>query len=226
MAAMLVSGMALAQIPAGSIYAGASAGFYSNNQKTESSNGGTVTSFDDPYKYSSWNISMGPQYFVAENLSVGLTLGRNGYTSTQKSVSGSTTNTSENKSSGGDLGLSLTKYFNLTENLYFTAGLGFNIGSGKGTNTQTSTTGSVSNSVKSESENKSMNAGLNFGLAYHISDKIMLMGYVGALTYNSSSNKYNIEANGDYDQYSNSGIDFGLTTLASAWQFGFAYKLK
>ena len=230
---LLASGTAFAQIPKGSIFGGLTFSVWTEKQEHERKDGNKTTT-DEPIKTMSWEVMPEASYFVADNLSIGLGVGMNGYKRTSTSSNATSKTESSYKSGGPAFSIFARKFFPATENFYCFGGFGFDFSSGKGedevkttttigTNTTTTTT-----TIKNKSSN--MNIGLNAGLAYNVTPKIMLIGSFGVLSWYSNTYKSNMmddPTDGEsYDENKYSGIEFGVNTSYTPFNLGFIYLLN
>lgn len=216
---------ASAQIGKGSFFAGLDFGISSSNSKGSSTNNNTTTQGNEN-NYSNMNLGPSIQYFLAENLSVGLSAGINNYKSTNNYPNNANKDKYEYTSNGTNFGLFARKYMSCGTNFYTFVGLGLNMGSSKGSNSYSTTVSNTTTTTKTTSENKNSSAGLNLGFAWFITEKIMFQGSFGALTYNSYKQKYNISEDGkSYQENNGSGFDFSLYSGNYPFSLGFAYRL-
>lgn len=223
-----IAGTALsasAQIGKGSFFAGLDFSYYSNNGKNSSTSNSTTTQgSENKYSY----LTLGPsiQYFLAENLSVGLSAGINNNKQTNDYPNNANKDKYEYNTNGTTFGLFARKYINCADNFYTFVGLGFDMGSSKGTNSHSTTVNNAVTTTKTSSEYKNSNVGLNLGFAWFITPKIMFQGSFGALSYSSNKQKYNISEDGKtYQEQNSSGINFSLTSGNYPFSLGFAYRL-
>jgi len=225
---ILLSGSAIAQdgIPQGSIYGGATLNFFSEKSVNEFKNG-SVTVKDEPSIYRYYLIQPEITYFVANNFSLGLTIGASGssWERTSKTTNPDVTTVRLEKSSGPVFGLIARKFWNITDNFYSFAGAGVNLEMTNGKNTVTTTEDNVSVEVKTESEMREYNLILSAGLAYHITNRVMLMGSVATLRFFSNVNKNNITPD-SYDQTKRSGIDLFASTSNNPFNLGLIFLLN
>lgn len=226
-----VAGMACtasAQIGKGSLMAGLDFGISSNNNQYSYTTGGTTT---DGQKGSGSNFNLTPnlQYFLAENLSVGIGFGiNNGKSDYDYPESGGVKQKSVYKNNGTQFNLFARKYINCGTNFYTFLQLGYSMGNSKSTNEQSSTVvaTNTTTTTTTTSENKNNSIGLNLGFAWSITPKILLQGSIGGLSYNSNTQKYNISADGkNYNTYKSSGLNFSLYSSDYPFNLGFAYRL-
>jgi len=227
-----VAGMACtasAQIGKGSLMAGLDFGFNSNNTQYSTTNGGTTT---DGQKGTGSNFNLTPnlQYFLAENLSVGLGFGiNNGKNTYDYPESGGVTQKSINKNNGTQFNLFARKYINCGTNFYTFLQLGYSMYGSKSTNEQSTTVvaTNTTTTTTTTSEYNSNSVGLNLGFAWSITPKILLQGSMGGLSYNMYKQKYNISADGkNYNSYKGSGLNFSLYSSDYPFNLGFAYRLS
>ena len=169
------------------------------------------------------------QYFLAENLSVGVGFGFNSYNNTSDyPENGGVKQKYVNKSNGTQVSLFARKYINCGTNFYTFFQLGYTMGSNKGTNEQSSTVvaTNTTTTTTSTSEYNNSSIGLNLGFAWSITPKILLQGNIGGVSYNSYNQKYNISADGkNYNSYKSSGLNFSLYSSDYPFNLGFAYRL-
>ena len=221
-----LSSLAQDGIKKGSIYGGVGLGVYSQKQESESSVANTVTK-DDPVKNFNWEIMPEVNYFILNNVSVGLAIGMNGSKSKSSYTQGNTKNERTYKSGGPSFELNGRKFFNCSPNFNTFIGLGFDFSSGKGEEENKATTNNVSISTKVKNESKNMNIGLNAGFSYNVSPRVMLLGTFALLSYYSNTYKSNIKTSPDsYNLSKYSGIQLDISNRNIPFNLGFLYLLN
>lgn len=226
-----VAGMACtasAQIGKGSLMTGLDFGVSSNDYEYSATNGGTTTN-GQKSTGSNFNLTPNVQYFLAENLSVGLGFGiSSGKNTTDYPESGGVTQKSSNKSNGTQFNLFARKYINCGTNFYTFLQLGFSKYGSKSTNEQSTTVVATNTTTTTTSSSEYDNnlIGLNLGFAWSITPKILLQGSMGGLSYEMYTQKYNISADGkNFNSYKGNGLNFSLYSSSYPFNLGFAYRL-
>lgn len=212
---------AMGQIGKGSLFLGVDLNFYSSNNEQSSTAGGTTTTYGK-YSYSYWNFGPSGQYFFADNMAVGLSLGLGQSKSVNENPTNKdkTTNISKNQS----VNLFLRKYWGMSDAFYFFGELKFGMTPGSGSSEMYD--GQAATTTKFTSKSSSTNIGLNAGLAWMATDKIMFTGSIGMLGWNSYKNKYSINEPGDsYQTSKGSGFGLSFSTGYIPFNLGFAYRI-
>jgi hypothetical protein len=212
---------ASAALPKGSIYVGLNLGYNSRNWDYHSTNGNTTTN-TQKVSYTNWSLGPSGQYFLADNVSVGLGFDIYGNKYMTEIP------TSKDKTTQIDNGMGFNifgrKYFECAETFYTYGELGFGFGSSNGKyevyddGTATTTT--------TKSEGSDMNAALRIGFAWMATPRVMFQGGFGVLSYMSSNDKTGINAAGDqYSKVKYSGLQLSFTSGSLPFSLGFAYRI-
>jgi hypothetical protein len=221
--ALAVTSSAFAQISKGSLFLGLDLGFGSDNTEYSATNPPAGPVISSKYKASYWNLGPTAQYFLADNfaLGLGISVGRN------KSRNDYPQNGDWNESEQSNTSINLfgRKYFNCSETFYTYGELNLGIMRGKGESRYYQAPPTDDLNVF-KNENGSTGAAINIGFAWMATPRVMMHGGFGVLGFNSYRSKYNIQDDGDYQEYKGSELNFSLSTGNIPFNLGFAYLLN
>jgi hypothetical protein len=196
---------AFAQSP-GSISVGGEFNLWFTSPKTVNNNQ-TV----DGTKTTQFTLLPSFEYFVNEQLSIGLGIGYN--VTRNKNVNGNTTTTTK----WGTFYFQpyARKYFKLGDHLDLFGEAGVSLGFGNNVNETSNGTTTLSTKYAYSS----YSIGINPGISFHVSDKVALETSFGFLGYQGSSTE--VAAN-----QKNKTNDFGVQLNTSTLTFGIRYFIK
>jgi outer membrane protein W len=200
---------AFSQISQGSIVVGGSLGLSVEKEKTKS-NGNT----EDGPTSSTFKILPDVEYFISDNLSIGLGIGYSFNKSTEDQ--GLTEYTY--KTGTFYLNPYLKKYFTLGDKAYFWGQA--QIGMGFGTRTTEAKTGNITTSV--DNDFSSLAIGITPGFRFDVTERIGLEAGIGFIGYTGETTKSGSGNNEVKRSTNKMGFEFDPSYLT----FGIRYTLK
>lgn len=221
--ALTAASSAFAQITKGSLFLGLDLGFGSDKAEYSTTDPPAGPVVSSKYKASYWNVGPTAQYFLADNLSIGLgfSVGR----SMSRNDDPQDGDWNESEQSNTSINLFGRKYFNCAENFYTYGELNLGIMRGRGEARYYEAPPTDELDVF-KNESGSSGAAINIGFAWMATPRVMMHGGFGVLGFNSYRSKYNIQENGDYQEYKGSELNFSLSSGNIPFNLGFAYLLN